>query len=334
MPQLDPDPVDMGEGMHIIFAPQATPLRRRPEDLTAFERTVFNHLGLTHPRALLSQLESLKETQEPLETRLAENLTVARRNLDGEIETLERQRSTILGAPPWGNDLTPSVAQSENKARNLITEITAKEPDDDLDGASLEALLDSADDALIEKRDQDQSELEAQSSALANRRVKLEYLRGHQTNIVNHQSELLKVQVDPEVALQGKSLDELQEDFKHAQAEASYAAIKRQIVDAVVSLLDREANETMLCPICETEHNKHYLGAILHHTGDRLSDDKATDLSQMESQIQEANNYADQCRVLVQWIEEQQTKALENRRAPSTKRSVSVSTRGSRMTYP
>lgn len=106
MPQLDS--VDTGEGMHIIFAPQATPLRRQPEDLTAFERTVFNHLGLTHPRALLSQLESLKESQESLEARLGEDLTAARRKLDGEIETLEHQRATILGAPPWGNDPTPS----------------------------------------------------------------------------------------------------------------------------------------------------------------------------------------------------------------------------------
>ena len=184
MPQLDS--VDTGEGMHIIFAPQSAPLRRQPEDLTAFERTVFNHLGLTHPRALLSQLEILKETQELLETRLADDLTTARRALDDEIETLERQRATILRAPPWGNEPTPSVAQSENKARNLITEITGKDLDEDLAGLSLEAMLDSANGVLAEKRDQDQNELEAQASALANRRAKLENLRGHQTNITNH----------------------------------------------------------------------------------------------------------------------------------------------------
>ena len=47
MPQIDS--VDAGEGTHIIFAPQSTPLRRQPEDLRPFERTVFNYLGLTHP---------------------------------------------------------------------------------------------------------------------------------------------------------------------------------------------------------------------------------------------------------------------------------------------
>ena len=311
MPQLDPDPVDMGEGMHIIFAPQATPLRRRPEDLTAFERTVFNHLGLTHPRALLSQLENLKETQELLETRLAENLTVARRNLDAEIETLERQRSTILGAPPWGNDPTPSVAQSENKARNLITEITGKEPDEELSGLSLDALLDSADDALSERRAQDQSELEAQATALANRRAKLETLRGCQANIEMHQSNLQTTQKDLAKVLQDKSLDELRAALIDAQAAASYIAIKCQIVGASVSLLDREENERTLCPICETEHNRHDLKTLLHHTANHLEGDASADLSQLESQIREADDNERLCRVLSEMIEDQQRKANE-----------------------
>ena len=255
MPQLDS--VDTGEGMHIIFAPQATPLRRQPEDLSAFERTVFNHLGITHPRALLSQLESLKETQEILEANLAENLTTARRNLDEGIETLERQRATILEAPPWGNEPMPSVAQSENKARNLITEITGEDLDEDLARLSLEALLDSTDKALRERRDQDQSELEARASELANRRAKLENLHGHQENIEIHRSNLQTTQKELDEVLKGKSLDELRADFEEAQAVASYAAIKRRIIGDAASLLEREESETTLCSICETEHNRY-----------------------------------------------------------------------------
>ena len=59
MPILDS--VDAGEGMHIIFAPQTGVLRRQPEDLSAFERTVFYHLGLTNPRSMLSQLDAFLE---------------------------------------------------------------------------------------------------------------------------------------------------------------------------------------------------------------------------------------------------------------------------------
>ena len=61
MPQLDS--VDAGEGTHVIFAPQSAPLRRQPEDLDPFEKTVFNYLDLTHPRALLSALEVFLEEQ-------------------------------------------------------------------------------------------------------------------------------------------------------------------------------------------------------------------------------------------------------------------------------
>ena len=76
MPQLDS--VDAGEGTHIIFAPQSAPLRRQPEDLDPFERTVLNYVGLTHPRALLSNIEEFLEGQTEAEHELDEELTEAR----------------------------------------------------------------------------------------------------------------------------------------------------------------------------------------------------------------------------------------------------------------
>lgn len=203
------------------------------------------------------------------------------------------------------------LAQSENKARNLITEITGNDLDEDLAGLSLEAMLDSANGALSERRAQDQSELKAQASALANRRAKLETLRGYQANIEMHQSNLQTTQEDLAKVLQGKSLDELRADLLDAQAAASYIAIKRQIIGASVSLLDREENERTLCPICETEHNRHDLKFLLHHTANHLEGDTSADLSRLESQIQEADSNEGLCRVLTGMIEDQQRKANE-----------------------
>ena len=93
MPQLDS--VDAGEGTHIIFAPQATPLRRQPEDLDAFERTVFNHLGLTHPRSLLSQIYSFLTVHQELEVRLGGRLNEIRQEVESEMAHLERQRGIV-----------------------------------------------------------------------------------------------------------------------------------------------------------------------------------------------------------------------------------------------
>ena len=307
MPQLDS--VDTGEGMHIIFAPQATPLRRQPEDLSAFERTVFNHLGLTHPRALLSQLDGLKETQEHLETNLGQDLTEARRKLDEEIETHERQRGNILAAPPWSGASLPSTPQSENNARDLITEITGKDLAANLAGLSLEALLDSADDALEERHDQDQSQLMAEADALANRRAKLENLRGNYMNIEMHRATLKSTQEDLANVLQGKLIDELRADLEEARTAASYAAIKREIIHYAVSLLESENDETTICPICEIEHNRQDLETMLHQATSHLEGDAPGNLRQLESQIQEASDYEGQCSIIMQWIEDQQQKA-------------------------
>ena len=145
MPQLDS--TKAGEGMHIIFAPQSTPLRRQPEDLTPFERTVFNHLGLDHPRALLSELDDFVKTQEFEEKELGDKLTEACQNIDRDISQLERQRVAIVSSPPWESSQVPSTAESENKARNIIEGITRKPPDKFLLGVSLDALIDKAEDA-------------------------------------------------------------------------------------------------------------------------------------------------------------------------------------------
>lgn len=157
MPQLDS--VDAGEGTHIIFAPQSAPLRRQPEDLDPFERTVFNYLGLTHPRALLSNLEDFLEDQTEAEHELDEELTDARKNIDGQITEEQTRRSNILNAPPWGTGPAPSIAASEQKARRFIEEITGKPPCDDLEGLSLDALVESAEKSLGERRTQDQGSL-------------------------------------------------------------------------------------------------------------------------------------------------------------------------------
>ena len=188
MPQLDS--VDAGEGTHIIFAPQATPLRRQPEDLTPFERTVFNHLGLAPPQSLLSQVDNFLIEQGLIEKDLGEKLTDARSRIDNQIADLERQRGRILGAPPWEGTLQPSFATSESKARALIEEITGKPPDQSLSGVSLAALIDYAEEALQDRRDQDQGGLEGQLSSLKKRLVLLGAFYNGQENTEKYLTEV------------------------------------------------------------------------------------------------------------------------------------------------
>ena len=164
MPLLDS--VDAGEGMHIIFSPQTGVLRRQPEDLSAFERTVFYHLGRTHPRSMLSQMDKFLDDQQLVEDSLGKDLSDIRDEVDRNVANLERQRGIILNAPPWEGDHVPSVAETENKVRRLITEITGRDPDQSLDGVSLDALIDSAEEALEGRRTQDQGALESELAGI------------------------------------------------------------------------------------------------------------------------------------------------------------------------
>ena len=311
MPQLDS--VDAGEGMHIIFAPQSTPLRRQPEDLTAFERTVFNHLGLTHPRSLLSQLRNLLDDQELVEKDLGERLTNARHDIDSDIDRLVHQRGIILGAPPWDGDRSPTVAQSEIKVRDLLTEITGKSPDETLSGLSLDALIDTTEDALTERRNQGQGGLESEMSVVATRRERFEDLLAIQKNIEDCQSDIQGTNTKLATVLQGISVDELRDSIAESRTTASGIALRRQIVDATVSLLHREQSETASCPVCEVIHNRQDFETALHTIKELLSDELSSDIPQLEAHLRQAEESAEEIQRLTNLRVDLQRNVMEVR---------------------
>ena len=286
MPQLDS--VDTGEGMHIIFAPQSTPLRRQPEDLSPFERTVFNHLGLSHPAALLDHIERLMLTQERLETKLGEDLTSARTVFEGQVDLLEKQRAGVRSAPPWDTPRAPSVADSENKARQFITDITGKAPDDSLTGLSLEALLDSAEDDLMGSRDQDQGALEEDASTLAGRIEALHRFQDIRGNIEERQTELQQAQHQWDEMMRCKTLLQLRQDLDEARAAAEAIAIKSRVITDAVSLLTREQGESVPCPVCDMTHIRDDFQAKLQSVGGMLSGSDLSELTLLEEQVQSA----------------------------------------------
>ena len=289
MPQLDS--VDAGEGMHIIFAPQATPLRRQPEDLSAFERTVFNHLGLTHPRALLAHIENLIDGQELTERDLGQKLTDTRNEIDTEIERLERLRGNIVSAPPWESERPPLIAQSENKVRALITEITGEKPDESLSGLSLDALIDNAEDALNERRSQDQTGLEDQELEVESRKTRLDDLSDILKTIKAREQEAQRIQENLDGVLQGISIDDLRNIIADTKAKADVIALQRQIVDAAVELLSREEGGAITCYTCGAGHTRQDFEGALHDLDAQLSGSAPPDLADLENRRRLAEAY-------------------------------------------
>lgn len=312
MPQLDS--VDAGEGMHIIFAPQSIPLRRQPEDLTAFERTVFNHLGLTHPRALLSHLGNLIAGQEIIETEMAEKLTNIRNEIDSEIDELERKRGSIISSPPWNGGRPPTISESERKARNLIAEITGAHPDESLDGLSLGALLNNAENALNDRHGQDRRGLEEERIKIENRKEQLEKLFDCLQNIEQLEIEAEKSNGGLLAILNGESMSDLRESVDELQRKAGALALRREMAGKAVQLLDLEQEELICCPVCAEVNPRHTLEGILHNAIEQLPENIYPDLEQAETRLERSEALSKQLCNIIATIGNLQETVLESKR--------------------
>ena len=288
MPQLDS--VDAGEGMHIIFAPQSSPLRRQPEDLTPFERTVFNYLGLTHPRAMLSHIDEFIESQQIYEDDLGGELTKARTEIDTQISDTRRIVGGIVSSPPWGDGRAPSVTESQNKARGLIEEITGNSLDQSLQGVSLYALIDSAQTSLGNRRTQDQSGLEKDAEEIAGRRKSVENLRAIRKSINDHRSTVQSIQSQLDTALSGSTLDDLTERVAVARREADAEVLKRKMMEDALQLLNLDQAESISCPVCESPHNRQELEAALQNAAHQQGNGADSKLTALEAQLQKSKD--------------------------------------------
>ena len=286
MPQLDT--VNAGEGTHIIFAPQSAPLRRQPEDLDPFERTVFNYLGLTHPRALLSNIEEFLEEHSEVENELDQELSEARNSIDAQINEEATRRRNILNAPPWESGPIPSAPISEQKARSFIEEVTGNPTGEDLDGLSLDALIERAEESLSERRAQSQGSLEDEEKELAECLGRLEELRSVQAEVRTKKSEVQCTQSQLEAIYDGLTPDELQEELASAKQKATTESIRGRIVQEAIDLLDRDAADEVLCPVCDSLHNRQSLESSLQNAVDHSTDNYGSIVAALEARIREA----------------------------------------------
>lgn len=302
MPLLDS--VDAGEGTHIVFAPQSAPLRRQPEDLTAFERTVFNHLGLTHPRVLLSHLKDFLSDQESTEGDLDERLTVLRKRLDTQIAQLEHQRGRILGAPPWSDVQAPTVTDSEGKTKALIENITGQSPDPLLSGTSLGALIEYATDALQGKEHQDQGAQHAALEKVRDRLRRLQKICQTQERAGALQSTLDAAQDQLDTLLDGTSLDELRERAVTQRHATDTVTLKRQLAVSSIEVLHRDEGDPVLCPVCAREHRREDLESLLSGAAGAPANGDPADLRRLNERVQEAEAVILQLQALHDQIKE------------------------------
>ena len=200
---------------------------------------------------------------------------------DREISSVHRLGVVSIHRP----SLSPKT-----KARDLITDITGKQPDESLSGSSLDALIDNAEDALMDRYAQDQVELEEEKEKIVERRNNLKAFLDIQKEIEEQQSLIQNVQSQLDAVLEDMSLTELQDSVKKTQEAADTADLRYRIVKSTVELLHRDRAESVSCPVCKEVHRRQDLKLALQHTVSQPSDDVISrlDLDQLESRLRQA----------------------------------------------
>ena len=292
MPQLDS--VEAGEGTHVIFAPQSAPLRRQPEDLEPFEKTVFSYLDLTHPRALLSTLAAFLEDQTKAEHALSDKLTEARKNVDDQVTAEQTGLRHFLNAPPWGTGPTPSIAESKQKALLLIEKVSGNAPGEDLARLSLDALLENAEESVDERHARDEGSLTKEADDLAQSRERLEELRNIQTQIGGQESTIDGAKHRLEIVYDGLTSEELQQQLADARFEATTESIKGRIVQDAIELIGRDDCQDISCPICSSHHDRQELASVLQNSVNQSDRSTSSNMDALESRLQKAEELESQ----------------------------------------
>ena len=230
------------------------------------------------------------KNQTEAEHELGEELTEARKGLDGQIAEEQTRRSHILNAPPWGNRPPPSIAASEQSVRRFIEEVTGNAPGDELEGLSLEALVESAEQSLDERRTQGQGSLEKELEELTQYRGSLEALRDVQAQVRTQQSSIQGTQSKLEALYDGLTPDQLKGKLADARDEATTDSIKGRIARDAIELIRRGDFEDILCPICNSHHDRQNLESALQNTVDHSDDSMSSVVASFESRVQESES--------------------------------------------
>ena len=296
------DSLDAGEGTHIIFSTSVGALRRQPEDLTAFESTVFDHLGLKHPRAILSHLRAFIEGQEEEEESLDRSVSDARRQIDDRREDLERRRGQILAS--WGPSPPPSRPETKKRVQQLIEKI---KPEEAVRELSLESLVDEAESALEERTNAGREPLDHELQQLGAKLDRLTLIEAADQELGDRERDLSAAEKSLVVALDGASMDELRQRVRSEGQQLETSHLRHKLGSIALEFLKRQDSEGSTlcpCPVCGVEHGQEELRDAM--SGMTCPDGEVEDsgLRVLEARLKEAMRVEGEVQELAREVEE------------------------------
>lgn len=277
LPQIES--LGAGEGAHIIFSSQSAPLRRQPEDLTPFEKTVFSHLGLTHARAILSHLDEFMKDQADEEATWGDEVGETKKRIQGEITDLERRRGQILTS--WGSDGPPSSIDTENKMKKFAVGIGVPDSDEEMGKFSPETLMDRLENALKEKVDSGRAPLDKEFKSTDSELTRLTTMRDA-WNVRRLKQEKLREILD------GVPVNELRDQVSRRRQDAETRDLRCNLAN-IMELLNRMGGgETIVCPVCETERSLAEIHDAIHAIVSTEGGKDLEELRAMENRLEKA----------------------------------------------
>ncbi len=310
LPQFDSVPA--GEGMHIVYTAQSAPLRRMPEDLLPFARTIYAYLGLSDIPLTLAALDRFLRDQEDAENEIGNEITAKRSEIEVEIGRHEQRRDAYIANPPWGEGSVPDIQATEARIRQFYREIEGSDMEMEAD---LRGLLEEAVEALTQANSQGTEELEARRQQLQSEtETVVSLLSGVRTEYEAFQTTSQSCESAKSIlhdTLHGQTIEDVANEFERAQEQIQQTnALHRLHEQAHSWLEDSEEGAGSACPVCQRPSDRLQVLSLLSQS-----------LNNATSEEQEASQQLDTLREQVELVKEFQStvERLEERLSEARK---------------
>ena len=248
------------EGTYIVFGgPSQFPSRRRPlesVEISDFGRTIYAYLRLEELPELIERLNRLIEEQKEGEKQLAEEIDDEKVKIERELEEVNEKLESILKDPPWGESEPPTLEETKEKIKDLVTRLGEEVKQAPPEGLSENELISVAE-KWLQELSISEEDLERKISEIKEqqRRIKelWDELKGEEVGIERLKEEIKQIESKLQELLGDKSVNDIRSEIERLGREIEQTSLLTEILDKTRQYL--ETNEVEECFICSSQVN-------------------------------------------------------------------------------
>lgn len=306
------------EGTYIVFGgPSQFPSRRRPlesVEISDFGRTIYAYLRLEELPELIERLNRLIEEQKEEETQLSEEIDKEKVEIEKELEEINEKLESIFKDPPWGESEPPTLEESKEKIKDLVTRLGEEVKQAPPEGLSENELIGVAE-KWLQKLSISEEDLKRKISEIKEKQRKIkklwDELKGEEISIGSLKEEIKQRESKLQELLDEKSIDDIRKELARLEREIEQTILLTEILDKACQYL--ETNEVETCFICSSQVNGEKIKDDINQRLENIEPDKRQliqkrnelknlleQITQMQKELDEKNQ------ILKQFLEKHQ----------------------------